>query len=216
MLIDHEKYVKQLQGMCFDNMALNRLKQSLMEYQYHISAHETFSWVCCVLALEAAYHKNIGVGAILVKHDKIIYEASNEMFYPYFRSDGHPEMMILSQYEAEHQRVNPKEMHEVVMYSSLEPCPMCMTRISTTSIKKVYHIADHPNSAMTGRMKDLPILWQIFCEDVDFLPATCGPNLKEIAYQILDISAQNHMPQVLISKTEGSPDQRIKKYIDNL
>lgn len=99
-----EKYQKILKQLHFADDCFIPFKEALCAHDYTKTAEETFSWICAVLALKAASKNNLGVGAILIQDNKILYDACNEMLHPYFRSDGHPEMMVLSNYEKKKKR----------------------------------------------------------------------------------------------------------------
>jgi tRNA(adenine34) deaminase len=92
-------------------------------------------------ALAGSRENNGGVGACLVRErtGQIVERGHNRQFAPYFRSDLHAEMDLLTRYEG---RVkargadNPSASREVqrqiqglILYTSVETCPMCLTRI---------------------------------------------------------------------------------------
>lgn len=214
--VDH--YFTILNKLRFKNHAFANYKQTLLKHNFTLSLDEMFSWACCVLALKAAYNKNIGVGAILIKNNKIIYEACNEMFQPYFRSDGHPEMLVLSNYEAAHSK-NFKNMSSIIMYSSLEPCPMCLTRTATTSVKTVIYIASHSGSGMANCINKLPIHWQIFCENLDIQESGCSKMLKKISYEIFNLSVKKHIHNIFKykeDKTEKFSKNKTERFLNEL
>lgn len=206
-----KKYLDVLEQLQFNDATLLSYKQKLLTHTYQQSTEETFSWISCVLALKAASNNNLGVGAILVKDNVVIHEACNEMLHPYFRSDGHPEMMVLSEYEATH-KVTPGSMRALTLYSSLEPCPMCFTRISTTGIGAVKYIASHPGSGMVKHIDSLPILWKIFCEDLHITESTCSITLKNISREILNLTAKMQVPHILTIKEGKLPKERMANY----
>lgn len=210
-----EKYLKILKQLRFSDDCFMRYKEALHTYDYAKTAEETFSWICTVLALKAASKNNLGVGAILVQENKILYDACNEMLHPYFRSDGHPEMMVLSNYEKKNKH-RKDNMRSLTLYSSLEPCPMCLTRISTTGIGAAVFVARHQGSGMATCIDKLPILWQIFCEDIKIAEASCSDKLKTISLELLNVSAQKNVPAIFTYKEGVLPEKRMGNYLKNL
>lgn len=201
-----ENYLSILKSLQFNDTEFLQYKEKLMSYPNEKSLEETFSWIVCVLALKAANNGNIGVGAILVKNNQIIHEACNEMLNPYFRSDAHPEMMVLNEYEANN-TITAGSMKTLVMYSSLEPCPMCTTRISTTGIGVVKYVTSHP-TGMASSINRLPILWQVLCEDIKITEADCSSELKTLSGLILNSTAGRALPKILANK--GGPHSERK------
>ncbi len=210
-----DKYLQILNKLNVQDPDLYESKQALLQYEFSVSLEEAFAWVSCVLALKAASGGNIGVGAILVEDAAILYEACNEMFHPYFRSDAHPEMIVLSDYEKDNSP-DRGDMSNITMYSSLEPCPMCLTRISTTNIGMVSYISAHPGSGMATCVENLPKLWQIFCEDLSIKESTCSSELKKISHTILDVSVKVLGPKILARKQEEFPNRKVDAFLNNL
>jgi tRNA(adenine34) deaminase len=76
----------------------------------------------------------IGVCLVREKDGTILETGHNRQNIPYFRSDMHAEMDMLTRYETrikmhtivDGKPVNPRIMYQdLVLYSSLEPCFMC-------------------------------------------------------------------------------------------
>jgi len=66
-------------------------------------------------------------------------------------------MDVLTRYEESVKGPGP-DMNSLILFSSIEPCPMCLTRIITSGIKEVYYLAPDPDSGMVGlRDKLLPV-----------------------------------------------------------
>jgi tRNA(adenine34) deaminase len=77
---------------------------------------------------------------------------------------------------------NPRRMYEgLVLYSSYEPCPMCMTRILNTRIKRVLYAAPDPEGGMTSQINLLPPFWRELAAGTAFAPARCDARLTEMA-----------------------------------
>lgn len=61
---------------------------------------DPYAWLTCTLALEGVAADNFGVGAILVDAGgQVLAQGHNQVFYPYFRSDRHAEMVVVEGWE---------------------------------------------------------------------------------------------------------------------
>jgi cytosine deaminase len=135
-----------------------------------------------------------GVGACLVQESTgtIVARGHNRQFSPHFRSDMHAEMDLMNRYEDSmkiaripgNSKFNPRQVDGLVLYSSVEPCPMCLTRIINTGIKKTYYAAADPTGGMVTRMNDLPPFWRDAAAGRIYAAAKCTPAMREIAGQL--------------------------------
>lgn len=153
-------------------------------------------------ALAAFNEHNGPIGAGLVRESdgRIVEQAHNRQFEPCFRSHAHAEMDLLDRYE-ERMKVpgplsnpgsNPRRIYEgLVLYSSLEPCPMCMIRILNAGIRKVYYLAKDNTGGMATRLDGLPPFWRELAQDRIIAPAKCSPELSLIASHLF--TARGHM-----------------------
>ncbi len=140
-----------------------------------------------------------GIGACLVdeRTGRVVELGRNRQYASYFRSDLHAEMDLLTRYEdrmkkpAGNAGCNPRTCEGLVLYSSLEPCPMCLTRIINSGIKKMYYVAPDPEGGMVTRQECLPPFWQRFARDREFARARCSPGLCEMASELFHFSARN-------------------------
>ena len=145
-------------------------------------------------ALLGNRERNGGIGACLVreKTGEVVERTHNRQYEPYFRSDLHAEMDLLTRYE-ERVRLtrsrdpgspsyrNPRNMAGLVLYTSVEPCPMCLTRLINAGVKKVYYAAPDPEGGMAGRFNALPPFWKAMAQEMILEPARCSPELKMLA-----------------------------------
>ena len=144
-------------------------------------------------ALSGGRERNGGVGACLVEEatGKIVEVGHNRQFEPYFRSDLHAEMDLLTRYEERikarrlmNSTVSTEEQRKVegmVLYTSVEPCPMCLSRIINMRLKKTYWAAPDPAGGMAHKIQDLPAFWRELAAGRLFEPARCSPELVAIA-----------------------------------
>jgi len=142
--------------------------------------------------------RNGGIGACLVNEvsGEIVECGHNEQYVPHFRSDLHAEMVLLNRYEDRMRIIrsfggpnntasNPRiHMERIVLYTSVEPCPMCMARIINSGIKKIYYAAADDSGGMGHRIENLPPFWQRMAQGVVVEPARCSPILKEAAQKL--------------------------------
>ena len=142
-------------------------------------------------AVTAAKEGNYGIGACLVNETtgEVVQRGHNRIFSPYYRSDLHAEMDTLTGYE---QRVHAKspKMEKLALYTSLEPCPMCLARIITAGVQKVYYLAPDPYGGMVHLFKNLPPIWQEIAQGRIYEPAQCSPELKDMANEIFKYSSK--------------------------
>ncbi len=149
---------------------------------------DQFALIALKEAITAAREGNYGIGACLARADgEIVQRGHNRVFVPYFRSDLHAEMDVLTRYE-EQVRAQGSEVEGLVLYTSVEPCPMCLARIITSGVRKVYYLAPDSNGGMVHKLKDLPPIWLKIAEGREYAPAQCSPELKEIASEIFHYS----------------------------
>jgi|SRR5680860_21046 len=140
-------------------------------------------WLTCVLALEAVNADNNGIGSILVDGvGRVVAQGHNEVFNPYFRSDRHAEMVVMDDFEDAHPE--PGTLNGYALYTSLEPCPMCLVRLITSGVKKVLFGAQDAAGGMAHKLTDLPPFWIELLQGKIFSKAECSPDLTEAASQI--------------------------------
>jgi tRNA(adenine34) deaminase len=145
--------------------------------------HDAFVIITLQEAITAALEGNFGVGAVLIRNRKeIVQRGHNRVFSPYFRSDMHAEMDVMTKFEEGHRDV--EHMDSYTLFSSLEPCPMCLGRLITSGVRKVYYAAIDQDGGMANRLAYMPSEWRGLAERQDFRLADCSPELSEIALQV--------------------------------
>ena len=142
-------------------------------------------------AIAAKKEGSGGIGACLVREStgEIIARGHNRQFTPHFRSDMHAEMDLMDRYEDMAQvrksaGRNPRQVDGLVLYSSVEPCPMCLTRIINTGLKKTYYAAPDLDGGMVHKISDLPAFWKDAAAGRIFAQADCSPVMQEIAARL--------------------------------
>jgi tRNA(adenine34) deaminase len=140
----------------------------------------------CEVALAAADAGNYGVGAVLVDASgAVVLEAGNRVFEPGFASDGHAEMALVSRLERERPDLAPAALTLLV---SLEPCPMCYTRLKLSGIGRVRYLAPDEAGGMVGRAGQLPPIWALLHPEQVFEPAQVSRRLRRLALAIFRLN----------------------------
>jgi len=85
-------------------------------------------------------------GAIIVKEDKIISEAFNRVV---LNNDptAHAEILAIRQASSV---LSSHDLNGCILYSSCEPCPMCLGAIYWSGIKKVVYSCDRTDAENAG------------------------------------------------------------------
>ncbi|NLT68109.1 MAG: nucleoside deaminase [Acidobacteria bacterium] len=152
--------------------------------------HDPFILVALQEALAAKQEGGGGIGACLVREStgEIVARGRNRQYAPYFRSDMHAEMDLLNRYEDSLRTVkgsgNPRQRAGLVLYTSVEPCPMCLTRIINSGVVKMYYAAPDPEGGMVHRMRFLPTFWKEATRGRDYAAADCSPAMRELAARL--------------------------------
>jgi cytosine deaminase len=133
-------------------------------------------------AVTASLEGNAGVGAVLVDPDgNIVRRDHNRIFYPYFRSDLHAEMALLTGIEEEIKGAHTLKGY--TLYSSFEPCEMCRVRIINSGISKTCYIGV---KGALYKPPELAEFWKNLARGQEFGPARCSPRLKEIGLELFE------------------------------
>jgi tRNA(Arg) A34 adenosine deaminase TadA len=85
-------------------------------------------------------------GAVIVKDDKIISEAGNRVVV---NTDPTAHAEILAIRDAS-SFLKTHQLNECILYSSCEPCPMCLGAIYWAGIKKVVYSSDRTDAEVAG------------------------------------------------------------------
>lgn len=146
---------------------------------------DRFALVALQEALLAVREGNYGWGACLVSeaNGTVVERGHNRVFYPYFRSDMHAEMDVLTRYE-ERMRAKGPYGEGLVMYLSAEPGPMSLVRMMTAGIEKMYYLATDTGGGIMNSIDCLPPVWRAMAIDKDYSSANCSPELKDMALLI--------------------------------
>ena len=150
-------------------------------------ADQTWAVAACSEALEAARCDNYGVGAVLVgPSGEIVQRGQNRAFRPRFRSDQHAEMVLMNAFE----EASPglEDMRGYTLVTSLEPCPMCLSRILIAGVEVVKFVADDDWGGMVRHMDHLPLAWQKLAERTEVRRAETTDELRQLALDLFELN----------------------------
>lgn len=164
-------------------------KNWLQLYNFHPECKDdTYAWLTDVLALRSVDSGNYGVGSIITDaKGEVVTLGHNLMYSPSFRSDLHAEMVILNDFEEKNPQITT--LKNYTLYTSLESCPMCLVRLISTGINRVFYVSSDPIGGMTDSINLLPPLWKELSEPQVFAKARCSKDLSNAAIAIMLINA---------------------------
>ena len=85
-------------------------------------------------------------GAVVVKNGQVIAEAHN-MVVPNNDPTAHAEVMCI---RLACQKLNTFDLSGCVLYTSCEPCPMCLNAIKWSNITEIYYAATRDDADAIG------------------------------------------------------------------
>lgn len=135
---------------------------------------------------------NYGIGAVIVdSNGNVIARGHNRVFQPRHNSSKHAEMDVLDVYE-ELCHEQGRSSKGDVLITSLEPCPMCLSRIITSQINTVYYAADDELGGMVHLLHLMPAVWQNIAaaQHLRARIANCSPELTEMAKQAFEVTRE--------------------------
>lgn len=212
-----ERYAHRILYICFLICAFNggscwaaepTLQRDIAEIEARIAAYvpdsayrdDAYGLIVVKQAIVSLKAGSGGIGACLVdaKNGEVVEKGRNRQYSPYFRSDMHAEMDLLNRYEDRLQKQggsssenDPRQCGDLILFTSTEPCPMCLTRIINSGIKRMYYLNPDMEGGMAHRMEHLPKFWRDFAADRDFRQAECSPILKKIAEDLFRYSVRS-------------------------
>jgi len=149
--------------------------------------HDKPSIISIKEAIDAGRMGNIAVGGCVLHNDKVIAQNGNKTLAPYHRTDLHAEMVLLNELE-ESLKDNPTpEMRNYTMFTSQEPCLMCLARICFNQVGKTYYVYRDGSSPEAGEQTNwdrLPPGFRGMGSRLIIEEADCSPKLKEISKQV--------------------------------
>lgn len=136
------------------------------------------------LALEAEEQGNLPIGSVICLDGKIIGEGKNAIWYPTRNQNRHAEVEAL--------RSVPEHLwdhsHRMTLYTTLEPCLMCLGAILLHRIGRVlYGSADHYGGASTV-IGHMPTYFENEISQIEWrgpaYPAECDKLFERVMIQV--------------------------------
>lgn len=164
--------------------SLLELKKALADYRLDENLpDEPFGYRCCELALEALAADCYGVGAVLSDQGGQVYiDARNEVFQNGFHSERHAEMVALNNFEKSFP--SSPDRGQLTMVVSLEPCPMCFSRLLLAGIGRLVYLAADRHGGMVHRLAKMPPVWRNLALLQNRRPAEVTPTLARLASRL--------------------------------
>lgn len=165
---------------------LQKLHTYLIEFQPSEEySDDVFARAANLQALKSVMEGGYGIGSVLIdQNGKIIEEAHNNQMQKH-RSDLHAEMALMTKFEES--RKAKKFMNIYVykpgltVFSSAEPCPMCLIRISTAGTDTKY-CTPGPEDGMVSRIDFLPPDWKALAMKNKVSLGDCSPEMQKISH----------------------------------
>jgi len=180
---------KILKKIASQNEKVINWKNWLEKYEFLSQYPEdSYAWLTLVLALKSVDSGNYGVGSIIVNSEGRIETIGHNLVYsPAFRSDMHAEMVALNSFEEENPDISTLKGY--TLYTSLESCPMCLIRLISSGVNKVFYVSSDSIGGMVGGISLFPSLWKELAEPQVFAKANCSPELSKAAIEIMLLNA---------------------------
>lgn len=165
------------------------LEQQLSEYEANPKGykHDDPSIISIRQGIRAGRAGSVAVGGCLLHHDKLISKNMSKANAPYHRLDLHAEMVLLNELEDNLCDDKTPGMRNYTLFTSQEPCPMCLARICFSQVGKTYYVYRDANSPEAGEMTNyerMPEGFKILGSRLVIEEADCAPELKEMARQV--------------------------------
>ncbi len=126
-----------------------------------------------------------GIGAILVDSTGKIISKNHNCQIQRHRSDLHAEMTLLTDFEETKEAKDYLNVFiyypGLTVYSSAEPCPMCLIRLAAAGVNTKY-ITPGPDDGMANRIYCLPASWRDLSYKYPCVKAQSSPELQKIAH----------------------------------
>jgi cytosine deaminase len=152
--------------------------------------------IACSEALAAARTGNYGVGALLIDpRGEILERGRNAVFVPHFRSDLHAEMVVMTAFEQHHPTV--ANMRGYTLLCSLEPCPMCLTRLLIAGVQTVKFLAYDDLAGMVNLRDSFPTAWRRLWQRQEFIQADVSESLRRLALDVFLLNLESCRQKLL-------------------
>jgi tRNA(adenine34) deaminase len=132
------------------------------------------------IAHKAEADGNLPVGSLITLDDRVVSQGPSRVYQPDYDLTRHAEMEAI--------RALPHQLWDRVadmtLYTTLEPCPMCLGGILLNSIPRVVYGAAYPPGGSLSLAEHLPGFFKERFIEVEWvgplLPAECDPLLRRL------------------------------------
>jgi len=133
-----------------------------------------------ILANEAEQLKNLPIGAVISYKDEIIGEGKNAIWFPKLSLSRHAEMEAM--------RSVPvalwKQAREITLFTTLEPCLMCLGAILLHGIGRIIYGSSDPYGGAESIINHLPTFFRKQFSNTEWIgpasPEKCDPLYETI------------------------------------
>ena len=149
--------------------------------------HDEPSIISIEEAIRAGRMGNVAVGGCMLRGGEMIHRDISKAIAPYHRTDLHVEMVLLNELEDRLCDDPTPRMRDYTLFTSQEPCPMCLARICFNQVGKTYYVYRDGSSPEAGEQTNwdrLPPGFQGLGSRLVIEEAQCSPMLKEISRQV--------------------------------
>ena len=149
--------------------------------------HDGPSVISIAQGIRAGRMGNVAVGGCLLKDGEVILEEISKAVSPYHRTDYHVEMVLLNIIEERLCDDPTPRMRDYTLFTSQEPCPMCLARICFNQVGKTYYVyrdGASPEAGAQTNWERLPPGFRGLGSRLVVEEAKCAPELKEMSRQV--------------------------------
>lgn len=158
-------------------------------------------YITPITLLEEAYNAymkgNFGISCLIFREEQIIAHGQNRMIFPNFSSALHAEMDAINTLEKEHAKL--ENVSNLKLYSSLEPCPMCLSRIINSGITDIYYMADDKRGGGVGFLDRMPPIWQELGEKLNIKKMELPDEFEELSKNLAFVNADK-IHQIILNR----------------
>lgn len=90
--------------------------------------------------------KGLPVGCVIVRNGEVIAEGHNEVFLQ-MNPTAHAEMVVIAKACKKMESLN---LEGCVLYTTVEPCPMCMSAAYWANVSEIYYAVSSEEAAKVG------------------------------------------------------------------
>jgi tRNA(adenine34) deaminase len=149
--------------------------------------HDLPSIISIAEGIRAGRAGNVAVGGCMMKDGEVIHRDISKALAPFHRTDLHVEMVLLNQIEEQLCDNPTPRMRDYTLFTSQEPCPMCLARICFNQVGKTYYVyrdGTSPEAGTQTNWERLPPGFRGLGSRLVVEEAQCAPELKEISRQV--------------------------------